>query len=82
VKVFHTVYLNQKQDQMHHHLRTKVERTQVMAGFSKGSKKWITNAGESEFYSVIAQGDPSLGSKGITAFVVEKSDPRCLFWST
>ena len=44
-----------------------------------GSKKWISNAGESEFYTVIAQTDPSLGSKGITAFVLEKSDSGVTF---
>lgn len=59
-------------------LRTKVERSGD-GWILNGSKKWITNAGESEFYSVIAQGDPSLGSKGITAFVVEKSDPGVSF---
>ena len=59
-------------------LRTKVERNGD-GWVLNGSKKWITNAGESEFYSVIAQTDPSLGSKGITAFVVEKSDPGVSF---
>jgi alkylation response protein AidB-like acyl-CoA dehydrogenase len=59
-------------------LRTKVER-KGDGWVLNGSKKWITNAGESEFYSVIAQGDSSLGSKGITAFVVEKSDPGVSF---
>ena len=59
-------------------LRTKVERSGD-GWVLNGSKKWITNAGESEFYSVIAQSDPSLGSKGITAFVVEKSDPGVSF---
>ena len=44
-----------------------------------GSKKWISNAGVSEFYTVIAQCDPSKGSKGITAFIVEKSDPGISF---
>ena len=44
-----------------------------------GSKKWISNAGVSEFYTVIAQTDPSKGSKGITAFVLEKSDPGVSF---
>ncbi|CAB4545046.1 unannotated protein [freshwater metagenome] len=39
-----------------------------------GSKKWISNAGFSEFYTVLAQTDPNLGAKGITAFIVEKSD--------
>jgi alkylation response protein AidB-like acyl-CoA dehydrogenase len=59
-------------------IRTKVERSGD-GWVLNGSKKWITNAGESEFYSVIAQGDPALGSKGITAFVVEKSDPGVSF---
>ena len=59
-------------------MRTKVERSGD-GWVLNGSKKWITNAGESEFYSVIAQGDPSGGSKGITAFVVEKSDPGVSF---
>ena len=59
-------------------MRTKVERSSD-GWVLNGSKKWITNAGESEFYSVIAQGDPSGGTKGITAFVVEKSDPGVSF---
>jgi alkylation response protein AidB-like acyl-CoA dehydrogenase len=59
-------------------LRTKVERS-ADGWVLNGSKKWITNAGESDFYSVIAQGDPSLGTKGITAFIVEKSDPGVSF---
>jgi alkylation response protein AidB-like acyl-CoA dehydrogenase len=59
-------------------MRTKVERSGD-GWILNGSKKWITNAGESELYSVIAQGDPSSGSKGITAFVVEKSDPGVSF---
>ena len=44
-----------------------------------GSKKWISNAGFSDFYTVLAQTDPSLGAKGITAFVVEKSDAGVSF---
>jgi alkylation response protein AidB-like acyl-CoA dehydrogenase len=59
-------------------MRTKVERSGD-GWVLNGSKKWITNAGESELYSVIAQGDPSGGTKGITAFVVEKSDPGVSF---
>ena len=59
-------------------MRTKVERSGD-GWVLNGSKKWITNAGESEFYSVIAQGDPKGGTKGITAFVVEKSDPGVSF---
>ena len=59
-------------------LRTKVERDGD-GWILNGNKKWISNAGISEFYTVIAQGDASLGSKGITAFVVEKSDPGVSF---
>ena len=44
-----------------------------------GSKKWISNAGFSDFYTVLATSDASLGAKGITAFVVEKSDSGVSF---
>ena len=44
-----------------------------------GSKKWISHAGFSEFYTVLASTDPDKGSKGITAFVIEKSDPGLSF---
>lgn len=44
-----------------------------------GTKRWITNAGESEYYTVLTQTDPALRSKGITAFVVEKSDEGVSF---
>ena len=44
-----------------------------------GSKKWISNAGFSDFYTVLAVTDPEKRSKGITAFVVEKSDPGVSF---
>ncbi|WP_093169834.1 acyl-CoA dehydrogenase family protein [Sinosporangium album] len=39
-----------------------------------GTKMWITNAGVSEFYTVMAVTDPDAGARGISAFVVEKSD--------
>ena len=44
-----------------------------------GSKKWISNAGISEFYTVLATTDPTKGSKGISAFIVEKSDAGVSF---
>ena len=44
-----------------------------------GSKKWISHAGFSEFYTVLASTDPDKGSKGITAFLIEKSDPGLSF---
>ncbi|MBP6994827.1 MAG: acyl-CoA dehydrogenase family protein [Phycicoccus sp.] len=45
-----------------------------------GQKAWITNAGISQYYTVLAVTDPD-GPRGnnITAFVVEKSDPGFSF---
>jgi alkylation response protein AidB-like acyl-CoA dehydrogenase len=42
-----------------------------------GSKSWITNAGESSWYTVMAVTDPDAPKKsqGISAFVVHKDDP-------
>ncbi|MGW2815377.1 acyl-CoA dehydrogenase family protein [Streptomyces sp. NPDC001415] len=44
-----------------------------------GVKRWITNAGESEYYTVMAVTDLEKRSKGISAFVVEKSDEGVSF---
>ncbi|HLR84703.1 MAG TPA: acyl-CoA dehydrogenase family protein, partial [Nocardioidaceae bacterium] len=44
-----------------------------------GVKRWITNAGISEYYTVMAVTDPEAGSKGISAFVIEKSDDGVSF---
>ncbi|MFF7593311.1 acyl-CoA dehydrogenase family protein [Kitasatospora purpeofusca] len=44
-----------------------------------GVKRWITNAGVSEFYTVMAVTDPEKRSKGISAFVVEKGDAGVSF---
>lgn len=44
-----------------------------------GVKRWISNAGVSEFYTVLAVTDPERRSRGISAFVVEKSDPGVTF---
>ncbi len=45
-----------------------------------GQKSWITNAGESQYYTVLAVTDPD-GRRGanVTAFVVEKDDPGFSF---
>ena len=40
-----------------------------------GTKRWITNAGVSRFYTVMAVTDPDAGADGISAFVVEQDDP-------
>ncbi|EGD41915.1 acyl-CoA dehydrogenase [Nocardioidaceae bacterium Broad-1] len=44
-----------------------------------GVKRWITNAGVSGYYTVLAVTDPEKRSKGISAFVVEKSDEGVSF---
>ncbi len=40
-----------------------------------GTKNWITNGNSASVYLVMAQTDTSKGSKGINAFIVEKSLP-------
>ncbi|MBL6772504.1 MAG: acyl-CoA dehydrogenase family protein [Alphaproteobacteria bacterium] len=40
-----------------------------------GSKYWITNGGEAGTLVVYAKTDPAAGSKGITAFIMEKDMP-------
>lgn len=40
-----------------------------------GTKNWITNGGNASVYLVIAQTDPSKGSKGINVLIVEKNSP-------
>jgi butyryl-CoA dehydrogenase len=44
-----------------------------------GTKIWISNAPEAERYLVFATVDPEAGSKGITAFLVEKGMPGFRF---
>jgi len=39
-----------------------------------GTKRWITNAGISKYYTVMAVTDPDAGTGGISAFVVESGD--------
>ncbi|MGM0901423.1 MAG: acyl-CoA dehydrogenase [Bacillota bacterium] len=40
-----------------------------------GSKVFITNGGEADTYIVFASTNPNAGSKGITAFIVDKNTP-------
>jgi alkylation response protein AidB-like acyl-CoA dehydrogenase len=45
-----------------------------------GQKSWITNAGVSQFYTVLAVTDPDAArGKGVSAFVVEKGDEGFTF---
>jgi acyl-CoA dehydrogenase len=39
-----------------------------------GNKRWITNAGVSKYYTVLATAEPGTGPRGITAFVVHGDD--------
>lgn len=40
-----------------------------------GTKQWITNGGEAHVYTVVAMTDRSKGTRGASAFIVEKGDP-------
>jgi len=44
-----------------------------------GNKQWITNGGEAEIYTVIAITDRTKGSRGASAFIVEKDTPGFSF---
>lgn len=52
-------------------LRTRAEK-KGESYVLNGSKMWITNSMEANFFIVFANLDPSKGYKGITAFIVEK----------
>jgi alkylation response protein AidB-like acyl-CoA dehydrogenase len=39
-----------------------------------GVKRWITNAGVSQYYTVFAVTDPDARSRGISAFVIDRND--------
>ena len=50
--------------------------TETAGGYKiTGSKMWITNSMEAEFFIVFANVDPSKGYRGITAFIVDKGMP-------
>jgi acyl-CoA dehydrogenase len=44
-----------------------------------GQKTWISNGGIAEYYVIFATVAPGAGSKGVTAFVVEKGDEGVSF---
>jgi alkylation response protein AidB-like acyl-CoA dehydrogenase len=41
----------------------------------RGTKRWITNAGRADAYVLFAVTDPEAGPRGISAFVLEATDP-------
>ena len=52
-----------------------IETTAVLDGDSyvlNGTKQWITNGGEAEVYTVVAITDRAKGSRGASAFILEK----------
>jgi alkylation response protein AidB-like acyl-CoA dehydrogenase len=59
-------------------MKTKAER-RGDGYVLNGVKRWITNAGISDYYTVFAVTTPGIGARGISAFVVEKSDPGVSF---
>ena len=55
-------------------MRLRAERED--AGFVlNGNKMWITNGPDADMYVVYAKTDPDAGSKGITAFIIERDAP-------
>ncbi|MBC7333993.1 MAG: acyl-CoA dehydrogenase family protein [Actinobacteria bacterium] len=44
-----------------------------------GTKQWITNGGEADIYTIFAMTDPEKGSRGASAFIVEKGTPGFTF---
>ena len=44
-----------------------------------GTKCFITNGGDAEVYTIIAMTDKSKGTRGATAFIVEKDTPGFTF---
>jgi alkylation response protein AidB-like acyl-CoA dehydrogenase len=59
-------------------MKTRYERTD--AGFRlSGTKRFITNAGVSDAYTVFATRDPELKAKGISAFLIMSDDPGVSF---
>jgi acyl-CoA dehydrogenase len=52
----------------------------IDAGYRlNGQKTWISNAGAARFYVVFATVAPGTGSRGVTAFLVDRDDPGVSF---
>jgi alkylation response protein AidB-like acyl-CoA dehydrogenase len=61
-------------------MTTRAERAPSGDGWVlNGVKRWITNAGVSQFYTVFAVTSPGERGRGISAFVVSKSDAGVSF---
>jgi butyryl-CoA dehydrogenase len=44
-----------------------------------GTKQWITNGGDADLYIIFAMTDKSRGSRGLSAFIIEKGAPGFSF---
>ena len=44
-----------------------------------GTKQWITNGGEADLYTIFAMTDKSRGSRGLSAFIIERGVPGFSF---
>jgi len=54
--------------------------TRTGSGYTlNGQKTWISNAGAARFYVVFATVAPGTGSRGVTAFLVDRDDPGVSF---
>jgi alkylation response protein AidB-like acyl-CoA dehydrogenase len=60
-------------------MQTRYERTGAGGFVLNGTKRFITNAGVSDIYTVFATRDPELKAKGISAFLVSSDDPGVSF---
>jgi alkylation response protein AidB-like acyl-CoA dehydrogenase len=59
-------------------MRTRAVRT-AHGYVLNGVKRWITNAGVSRYYTVMAVTDPDKGANGISAFVLDREDAGFTF---
>jgi butyryl-CoA dehydrogenase len=59
-----------------------IQTTAVLDGdhyVLNGTKQWITNGGEAQIYTVIAMTNKAKGTRGATAFIVERDTPGFTF---
>lgn len=59
-------------------MKTRAEKTSS-GWVMNGVKRWITHAGVSQYYTVMAVTDPSAGTRGISSFMVHEDDEGVTF---
>ena len=60
-------------------IKTTATKTEDGDYILNGVKRWITNAGVSDYYTVLAVTDPTSRKERVSAFVVEKADEGVSF---